>query len=83
MDPQQEGKLNRMIIGITAIVFLLLGVGVLVVEYIFFVENHPGNVMAVVVFILSVILYSVLTFVVIKNRKRIFYFGEDDIDKYL
>ena len=78
MDPKQEGKLNRIIIGTSAIIFLLLGIGVLIVEYIFFVEDHPGNVFAVVVFISSAVLYSILTFVVIRNRKRIFYFGEED-----
>jgi predicted ABC-type exoprotein transport system permease subunit len=82
MDAKKEGKINRIIIGTAAVIFLLLGVGVLIVEYIFFVEGHPGNVFAVVVFISSVVLYSILTFIVIRNRKRIFYFGEEDWEKF-
>ncbi len=72
-----------MIIGISALIFLLLGIGVLIVEYIYFVEDHPGNVFAIFVFIISLLLYSLLTFSVLKNRKKIFYFGDDDIDHYL
>ena len=81
MDPKAEGKLNKLIIRISAVIFLLLGIGVLVVEYIFFVEDQRhSNVAALVVFITSLILYCVLIFIVIKNRHRIFNFGEDDIN---
>jgi predicted ABC-type exoprotein transport system permease subunit len=78
MDPKAEGRLNRLIIKISAVLFLLLGIGVLVVEYIFWVEHHLSNITALIIFITSIVLYSVITFVVLKNRKRIFSLGEDD-----
>lgn len=78
MDPKAEGKLNRMIIRISSIALLLVGIGVLVVEYIFWVEHWVSNATAIVVFSSSIILYTLITIVVLKNRKRLFNFGEDE-----
>lgn len=78
MDPKAEGKLNRMIIRISSIALLLVGIGVLVVEYIFWVEHWVSTATAIVVFTSSLVLYSLITFVVLKNRKRLFNFGEDE-----
>jgi membrane protein YdbS with pleckstrin-like domain len=78
MDPKAEGRLNRMIIRISSIALLLVGIGVLITEYIFWVEHWVSNVTAVVVFVTSITIYSLITFVVIKNKKKIFSLGEDD-----
>jgi hypothetical protein len=78
MDPKAEGKLNRMIIRISSIILLLVGVGVLVVEYIFWVEHWVSNSTALLIFITSIILYSLVTFLVLKNKEKIFNFGEDE-----
>ncbi len=80
MDPKAEGKLNRMIIRISSILLLLVGVGVLVVEYIFWVEHWVSNSTALLIFVTSIILYSLVTFLVLKNKEKIFNFGEDDQD---
>ncbi len=78
MDPKAEGKLNRMIIKISSILLLLVGIGVLVVEYIFWVEHWVSNSTALVVFVTSIILYSLVAFFVLKNKEKIFNFGEDE-----
>jgi predicted ABC-type exoprotein transport system permease subunit len=78
MDPKAEGKLNRIIIRISSIILLLVGVGVLVVEYIFWVEHWVSNSTAVLVFVISLILYSLVTFLVLKNKDKIFNLGEDE-----
>lgn len=78
MDPKAEGRLNRMIIRISSIALLLVGIGVLVVEYIFWVEHWVSTATAIVVFVSSLALYALITFIVLKNRRRLFNLGEDD-----
>ncbi len=78
MNPQEEGKLNRLIIKISAIIFLLLGIGVLVVEYIFWVEHWVSNLSALIVFTVTISLYALITFVILKNKRKLFQLGEDD-----
>lgn len=78
MDAKKEGKLNRTIIKISSIVLLLVGIGVLVVEYIFWVEHWISTATAVIVFISSIAIFSLITFVVIKNKEKLFNFGEED-----
>ncbi len=78
MDPKAEGRLNKMIIRISSVLLLLAGIGVVVVEYIFWVEHWMSNATAIIVFVSSFCLYSLITFVVLKNKKRIFNLGEDD-----
>jgi membrane protein YdbS with pleckstrin-like domain len=78
MDPKAEGRLNRLIIKISSIVLLLVGIGVLVVEYIFWVEHWVSNSTALLVFVTSIILYSLITFLVLKNKHKIFNLGEDE-----
>ena len=80
MDPKSEGRLNRIIIRISSIALLLVGIGVMVVEYIFWVEHWVSNSTAIVIFVTSIILYSLVTFLVLKNKEKIFNFGEDDQD---
>jgi predicted ABC-type exoprotein transport system permease subunit len=78
MDPKAEGKLNRIIIKVSSIILLLVGVGVLVVEYIFWVEHWVSNSTALLIFVTSIILYSLVTFLVLKNKDKIFNLGEDE-----
>ena len=78
MDQKTEGRLNRVIIRISSIALLLVGIGVLVVEYIFWIEHWVSNATAIVIFVTSIAFYSLITFVVIKNKNKIFNFGEDD-----
>ncbi len=78
MDPKAEGRLNRIIIRISSIALLLVGIGVMVVEYIFWVEHWVSNGTALVVFVTSFILYIVVTILVIKNKGKLFNFGDDD-----
>jgi len=78
MDAKKEGKLNRTIIKISSVVLLLVGIGVLVVEYIFWVEHWISTATAVIVFISSIAIFSLITFVVIKNKEKLFNFGEED-----
>jgi membrane protein YdbS with pleckstrin-like domain len=78
MDPKSEGKLNRLIIRISSITLLLVGIGVLIVEYIFWIEHWVSNATAIIVFVSSAIIYGIVTFVVLKNRKKLFNLGEED-----
>ncbi|HVD97982.1 MAG TPA: hypothetical protein VNB90_07230 [Cytophagaceae bacterium] len=78
MDPKAEGRLNRMIIRISSIALLLVGIGVLVIEYVFWVEHWVSNATALVVFVSSIVIYSLITFIVLKNKKKLFNFGEDE-----
>jgi membrane protein YdbS with pleckstrin-like domain len=78
MDPKAEGRLNKMIIRISSVLLLLTGIGVLVVEYIFWAEHWVSNATAIVVFVSSIFLYSLITIVVLKNKKKIFNLGEED-----
>ncbi|HSZ26513.1 MAG TPA: hypothetical protein VK766_12365 [Cytophagaceae bacterium] len=78
MDPQKEGRLNRIIIRVSSIAILLVGVGVIVVEYIFWVEHWVSNSTAMIVFVSSLIIYSIITFIVLKNKHKIFNLGEDE-----
>jgi membrane protein YdbS with pleckstrin-like domain len=78
MDPKAEGRLNRIIIRISSIALLLVGIGVMVVEYIFWVEHWVSNATALVVFVTSFIIYVVVAVLVIKNKDKLFNFGDDD-----
>ena len=78
MDPKAEGRLNRIIIRMSSIAVLLVGIGVLVVEYVFWVEHWISNATAIVVFVSSIALYGIITFIVLKNRKRLFNLGDED-----
>jgi len=78
MDPKAEGRLNRMIIRISSIALMLVGIGVLITEYIFWVEHWVSNATAIIVFVTSITIYSIVTIVVLKNRKKIFSLGEDE-----
>ena len=78
MDPKAEGRLNRVIIRVSSIALLLVGIGVLVVEYIFWIEHWVSNATAIIVFVTSITIYSIIALVVLKNKKRIFNLGEDD-----
>jgi membrane protein YdbS with pleckstrin-like domain len=78
MDPKSEGRLNRIIIRISSIALLLVGIGVMVVEYIFWVEHWVSNGTALIVFVTSLILYVVVAVLVIKNKDKLFNFGDDD-----
>ncbi len=78
MDQKKEGRLNRIIIRASSIALLLVGIGVLVVEYIFWIEHWVSNATAIIVFVTSIAFYSLITFVVLKNKKKIFNLGEDD-----
>ena len=78
MDPKAEGRLNRIIIRISSIALLLVGLGVIVVEYIFWVEHWMSNAMAIIVFVTSIVLYGLVTFLVIKNKNKLFNFGDED-----
>ncbi len=78
MDPKAEGKLNRMIIRISSITLLLVGIAVLVVEYIFWIEHWVSNTTAIIVFVSSLVLYSIVTFIILKNRRKLFNFGDDE-----
>ena len=78
MDPKKEGKLNRMLIRISSIVLLLVGIGVLIVEYIFWTHHWVSNATAIVVFFTSIVLYAVVALIIIKNKDRLFNFGEED-----
>ncbi|HWZ23157.1 MAG TPA: hypothetical protein VNW06_10915 [Cytophagaceae bacterium] len=78
MDPKSEGRLNRIIIRISSIALLLVGIGVMVVEYIFWVEHWVSNATALVVFVTSFIIYVVVAVLVIKNKDKLFNFGDDD-----
>ena len=78
MDEEAEGRLNRIIIRVSSIALLLVGIGVLIVEYIFWIEHWVSNATAIIVFVTSILFYSLITFVVLKNKKKIFNLGEDD-----
>lgn len=78
MDSKKEGKISRIIIRISSILLLLAGIGVLVVEYIFWTNHWVSNATAVVVFVTSISLYALITFVIIKNKDKILNFGEED-----
>ncbi len=78
MDPKAEGRLTKIIIRVSAIVILLVGIGVIIVEYIFWTKHWVSNATALVVFITSLVLYAVITFVVIKNKEKFFNLGEEE-----
>jgi len=78
MDPKREGKINKAIIKIASIVLLLVGIGVLVVEYIFWTEHWISNATAIVVFISSITIYGLIALIIIKNKNKIMDFGDED-----
>lgn len=78
MDPKKEARLNKAIIRISAVLFLLIGIGILVAEYVFYVRNAASNITAILIFVSSIMLFGLIIFVVLKNRHRIFNFGEDE-----
>jgi uncharacterized membrane protein SirB2 len=78
MDPKAEGRLNRIIIRISSIALLLVGIGVMVVEYIFWVEHWVSNATALIVFVTSVVLYILVGMLVIKNKDKLFNFGDEE-----